>query len=429
MPLNQSDRIEALEKLKTENKPDREDFIVYKNEKRRMGIYQIPFSFLVYNKYNGRILSMTKSYERQFHILDPTKEEDSKVIYNFLWESKLDRNKSTAEDLEKWGQKRYGIVTKDGVIIDGNRRASILKRNYEKDPTKCQPYFLAVILDDVLDGINSRDIMRLETTYQMGEDEKLDYNPIEKYLKCKQLIENDFSPSEIAKMMSENESRVKEWLDILKLMDEYLNALGYNGIYTRLEKREGQFVDLNGYINKYKNGTGLVEWNYDRDSDVSDLKMVCFDYIRAQYEGKEFRSIAKPGKESFFCKETVWKTFFDEHIRIIDPINNQEKSPDELREENPDAPLSKVLKLRDDSWTGKSKGLMQGNLNKTIRILEDANEANAPSKLISRAIATLEQVNIDNPAFYEDPEIELLIKKINEITWDFKQVIKSKKKN
>jgi hypothetical protein len=428
MPLNQNDRILALQKLIAESKPDREDDIVYKNDKKRKGIYQIPFDFLVFNKYNGRILSMTKSFESQFYELNPAKEADSKIISDFLYESKEDRNKATELDLQRWGQKRYGIVTKDGVIVDGNRRASLLKRNYAKDPTKSQPYFLAVILDDVLDGVNSRDIMQLETTYQMGEDEKLDYNPIEKYLKCRQLREADFTSSDIAKMMVEKESKVNEWLDILKLMDEYLNSLGYNNIYTRLEKREGQFVDLNSYLNKYRSGTGLVEWNYDKESDVSDLKMVCFDYIRAQYEGKEFRSIAKPGKESFFCKENVWKKFFDEHNELINPLNQSEKTRDEIQEENPDVSLPKLLKQRDEIWATKAKGLMQGNLNKSIRVLEDANESNAPLKLISRAIGTLEQVNTENPAFYDDTSIDDLLKKINEIIWDFKQTIKIKRK-
>lgn len=44
---------------------------------------------------------------------------------------------------------------------------------------KCK-YFLAIILPD---DAEEKDIQQLETIYQMGEDDKLDYNPIEKYLK------------------------------------------------------------------------------------------------------------------------------------------------------------------------------------------------------------------------------------------------------
>jgi hypothetical protein len=229
-------------------------------------------------------------------------------------------------------------------------------------------------------------------------------------------------------MMNEKVSKVEEWLEIMALMDDYLESLNYSGIYTRLEKREGQFVDLNGYLNKYKAGTASVEWPYDKESDVTDLKIICFDYIRAQYEGKEFRSIAKPGKESFFCKQHVWEKFRDEHFDLVDPINDTEKTPDALREDNPDTALPILLKLRDDSWTLQAKGKLQGNLNKSLRTLEDANEANAPVKLIGRAINTLEQVNVEVPGFYEDTEIDSLLKRINEIVWNFKQTIKDKRK-
>ena len=57
--------------------------------------------------------------------------------------------------------------------------------------------------DGLMDAV---DIQQLETIYQMGEDEKLDYNPIEKYLKCKELQRLGFTNKEISEFMSEKES-------------------------------------------------------------------------------------------------------------------------------------------------------------------------------------------------------------------------------
>jgi hypothetical protein len=389
-----------------------------------MPVYQIPLEYLIYNKSNGRILSMVKSFERQFRELNTEVPEDMTIIENFLWDSKPDRNKTTMVDLGAWGQKKFGIVTKDGIIIDGNRRAMLLSRICKKD--KIAPgYFLGIILDDSLDD-NMKEIMKLETTYQMGEDEKLDYNPIEKYLKCKDLIEIEFSEGDIAKMMGEKKSIIKNWLDIMNLMDSYLDDLGYSGIYTRLEKREGQFVDFNRFLKKYEDGTGLVNWNYKK-SDIADLKVICFDHIRAQYEGKEFRIVAQPSKEeSFFCNDIVWRKFRDEHFNLIDPINEKDKTVDEIRKENPEGDLSKLLKGRDEGWKTKTKGLMQGNLNKSQRALDDINETNAPKKLLSRALNTLESINTENEAFY-DEDVLKLVKKINSKTWDFQQIIKKHK--
>jgi len=424
--MNQDLRIKGLEKIKSLQKPYKFDDIIYRGSQKLEPVYEIPLDFLVFNKYNGRILSMVKSFERQFRSLDPELPADKKIITDFLWDSKVDRNRQTMTDLRKYGQKKIGIVTKDGIIIDGNRRCSLIDRIATED-NKLPAYFKAIILDDTLDD-NPQEIMRLETTYQMGEDEKLDYNPIEKYLKCKDLIEIGFSPGNIADMMGENESQINEWLSIMKLMDNYLNDLGYEGIYTRLDKREGQFVDLNKYLKKYDGGTSMVDWAYKK-SDISDLKAICFDYIRAQYEGKEFRAIALPSKkDSFFCKEKVWKKFKEEHFRVIDPINDNELSVDELREREPDGDLSEVLKVRDEDWTRSTQGLLKGNLNKSQRLLEDVNEESSPMVLLRRAKDTLASVNTDLEAFYGDENVLKIIKEINTISWDFQQIIKKKNK-
>lgn len=389
-----------------------------------MPVYEIPLDLLIYNKYNGRILSMVKSFERQFRELNPEFAEDKKVIEDFLWDSNTVRNKTTMADLDTWGQKKIGIVTRDGIIIDGNRRASILNR-LAKDG-KGTGHFMAVILDDTLDD-NPKEIMRLETSYQMGEDEKLDYNPIEKYLKCKDLQKVGFSEREIGQMMAQDESKIKEWLSIMQLMDSYLDALGYQGIYTRLEKREGQFVDLNKYLNKYKAGTELVKWKYD-ESDIADLKAISFDYIRAAYEGKEFRAIAIPSKkESIFCNRKVWEKFRDNHFRKIDPLTNAESSVQEYRRQNPEGDLSDLLQVRDDEWTEQTEKVLRSNLNKYQRVLEDVNEENAPIELLQRAKDTLSSINTDQHTFYGDPRVQMLVKEISALMKDFQQIIKTHK--
>lgn len=134
-------------------------------------------------------------------------------------------------------------MTSDGTIVDGNRRAMLLNRLFYKreelgysyeEVEKCK-YFLAIILPD---DAEEKDIQQLETIYQMGEDDKLDYNPIEKYLKCKELKRLGFSEEDIAGFMSEKPSQIKEWINVLDLMEDYLKEYDYEGIYTRLEKQK-----------------------------------------------------------------------------------------------------------------------------------------------------------------------------------------------
>ena len=399
----------------------------YHAEILKENVYKIPLNYLVYNKYNGRIGTEVQSYETQNGLLNPENEVDKKIIEQFLFLSKKDRNRKTMESLQQLGQQQYGIVTTDGIIVDGNRRAMLLNKLFHerdegrlthKDVESCQ-FFLAIILPD---DATVKDIQQLETEYQMGGDEKLDYNAIEKYLKCKEL-KKYFDIPQIAEFMSEKPSKIQEWLDILELMEEYLTSYGYKGIYTRLEKTEGPFVDLNNYISSYKAGGANIR-NMDwacKDSDISDLQTVCFDYIRARYEGKEFRDIGKTGKDgSIFFYHDIWKNFLDEHIKnvVVD-----DKSVEELREMYPGEDLTQLLKSRDDDWSKKTHGILKGNLKKHVSRVEDKRDANEPLHLLERAYNALYSVDVSQDSFKSSVEVREFVKNINSIVWDMKKVL------
>lgn len=399
----------------------------YKGDTRTVKVYKIPLDYLIYNKYNGRIGSDVLSYERQNGVLNAENEADRALIEKFLYESKKDRNDTTLKSLQQNRQQRYGIVTSDGTIVDGNRRAMLLNRLYHRHEElgytlsqvdHCK-YFLAIILPD---DAEERDIQQLETIYQMGEDDKLDYNPIEKYLKCKELKRLGFSEKDIADFMGEKESQIKKWLSILSLMEEYLQEYDYDGIYTRLDKTEGPFVDLDGYIDSYvKRGanTRNVDWSYT-DSDISDLKRVCFDYIRARYEGKEFRDIAKTGKDgSIFFYKSLWDAFLEEHQGT--PMD--EHTVDELRRMYPTEDLSILLKRRDGDWVNQAKGQLKGNLQKHSRKLDDRRDANKPADLIERALGALQAVDCSQQSFTSDPTIREMVKEISRLTWEMKKIL------
>lgn len=400
----------------------------YKGSTREEIVWRIPLDYLIYNKYNGRIGSDVLSYETQNGKLNAEKDPDREIIEKFLYESKVDRNKTTMESLLEIGQQRYGIVTSDGIIVDGNRRAMLLNRLFHKreelgytyaQVEQCQ-YFLAIILPD---DAEEKDIQQLETIYQMGEDDKLDYNPIEKYLKCKELKRLGFSDEDIAGFMSEKPGQIKEWLKILTLMEGYLQEYGYNGIYTRLEKTEGPFVDLANYLDSYiKRGANVrnADWTYT-DSDISDLKLVCFDYIRARYEGKEFRDIAKTGKDgSIFFFKDLWEDFLKQHQ---ENTPTDEETVEELHQRCPGEDLSLLLKQRDNAWVEQAKGHLKGNLNRFSRRLEDKRDANKPADLIERALSALQSVDCEQSSFTEDPHIEEMIKEISKITWEMKKIL------
>ncbi len=393
--------------------------LTYHGERETFDVYSIPLTALTYNPYNGRIGAEVKSYERQHHVLDPDNPDDVKIIEKFLWDSKEDANERTRQSLLHDHQQRYGIVTADGKIIDGNRRASLLNSIW-RDPSipanvkQHAQYFEAIILPVDADR---KEILRLETTYQMGEDAKVDYGPIEKYLKAGDLKEAGFLNEEIASFMGIKPKEVEWYLRILDLMNEYLDEYGYTGIYTMLGTTEDSFQKLEAALRGYKNGGVSQMWGYDVEGDVSDLKSIAFDYIRLGFDQTDFRDIIrKPTSAirdaSLFANEKIWKEFTDAHFKITESV--KEKPVDDLLKENPDADLKRLLTARDNEWRSKVEKLMQDNFNISRDKLYNKQKSTEPLKLLQKAYDALCAVDTKQDTLKNSPGIKDIVKAITD---------------
>lgn len=379
--------------------------ISYKGKTEVLPVFEIPLKTLIYNPYNGRIKAIVKSWETRNDQLNPEIPRDARIIEQFLWDSAENRNKETKASIKKYGQFEIGIVTSDGVIIDGNRRASILNiLNREDDGNR---KFKAIILeDDLLD--NEKEIIELETIYQMGVDSKVDYNPIEKYLRCDELRALGFTDAEIADMLSTNVNEIIKWFDIFSLMQEYLERYGYQNLYVGLEKREGHFVDLRQYLRSYRQGVGRVyaNWQYT-EKDLSNLRVAYNDYTRMRLPVQNCRIIANPKKsQSFFCNENIWQGFYNNHFEIRNTV--QEDDLDIIIDGLKNKKIDEILYYRDDLWRNRVKDDLQDNLFTHKRKLEDILRYSRPLKSLKSAQGTLESINISDVQESPDPEITLI---------------------
>lgn len=391
----------------------------FKNESKIYPVKSIPLKALLYNPYNGRIGSMIQSFESsQNRRIDNEDLKDIAIIEQYLYDSSSARNAKTIESLKEIGQQEVGIITQDGVIIDGNRRAcmlNILQRNGHHVDT-----FKAIVLDCQLRG-NEKDITLLETRYQMGVDSKVDYNPIEKYIRCYDLSnKHDFSISGIAELMAESEATINDWMSRFELMEDYLKYLGTPKVYTRLEKREGHFVDLKNYLNNYRNRKN-VSWNYE-EQNITDLKNSYFDYIRLGVPVQRTRVIAKPATgNSFFTNKTIWDEFIQEHKEIKSKVI--EKSFEELSETFPEYSNEDIIRIIDEHWTNEIKDLLIENLSFNEISLKEITESFLPLKILKRVKNNLHSINTDNIETSTVQESLVVINDISEKLIDIKSKI------
>jgi len=418
--MNKETRINKIEEI-LKRTPTGNEKIVWKDKLESMPVHEVKLEYLIYNKYNGRILSRTKSLETQRNKIDPETADGKKIIAKLLWESKKTANEKTKIDLEKYGQKKVGIITKDGVIIDGNRRAMLLNQIDKFD------YFRAIVLDVTSDQ-DPIEIEKLETTYQMGEDEKLAYNPIEVYLKTMELYKKlsckpDFDEEEkdskaINKIYEwigdyksdEKEKGVEFRLRVMNKMDEYLDDLDYNGMYTQLDGREEQFRGLTRWWKDFYGEGSAKSFDGYKNLNVDDLKMVAFDFIRIKCRNTDFRYIAggKQRKDHIFGDKKIWNEFLEKHIELVEsfkegPINSNSNN------------LSKTLDERDAEFIDNIGDKITKNLTYHYGKVRNQQEKDKPKQQYRRALDIVSSVGTKSKNF-DKPEVLVLVERINEKT-------------
>ncbi|GAJ24857.1 unnamed protein product, partial [marine sediment metagenome] len=103
--------------------------LIIKGEPQLCPVFRFKLSDLLFNKANGRITSEVLEKEDEMgRPLVPGTAEDEKVIREILFSIRTNENTKIRDDLITHGQMTPGIVTCDGVVINGNRRKAILEQ-------------------------------------------------------------------------------------------------------------------------------------------------------------------------------------------------------------------------------------------------------------------------------------------------------------
>lgn len=165
-------------------------------------VYAIPLKYLYYNDQNGRINTMYKRYSSIHGLLNPQVGNSSynDIFEKFICDSNLQAMKDTKQSIDEKSQQEPGVVLPDGRVIDGNRRFTAL-RMIERERNIPQ-YFNAVILPlDAKSKTDEKTIKELELDLQLGREERVSYDPIDR-------IFDVYNTIEVEKLMTINEYKI-----------------------------------------------------------------------------------------------------------------------------------------------------------------------------------------------------------------------------
>lgn len=220
-------------------------------------VYKVRINHLFYNNQNDRIATWISEYETKHSCtleIEKDKEQYNSIIHEFITKSKEDKLKETQFNISLFGQQEAGVVLSDGRVIDGNRRFTCL-RNLAKNSDNFS-YFETVILDKNYEQ-NEKQIKMLELQIQIGKEERVDYDPIDKLVGLYRDVELKrlLTVEEYGRSTNMKVPTVKKELEVANLMVEFLELINAPGQYyiARDLKLDGPLRELQRILKKIHN--------------------------------------------------------------------------------------------------------------------------------------------------------------------------------
>lgn len=352
--------------------------VVLARKSETFQVYRVPLKYLYYNDQNDRISTEIIRYcTENNRELPSDRNEYNQIFEELVVKSKEEAIVRTQKSIATRGQDNPGVTLKDGRVVDGNRRFTCLRR-IEKE-TNQEQFFETIILD--YDYKNDyKYIKSLELELQMGVDEKVKYDPIDKLFGVYKSIriEKAFTVEEYAALFDDySVNDVKKDLALADLMVEYLEFQGTPGKYYIAKDMElqGTLFEIPAILEKVKKKNPNL---------VDDVKLRIFASIsvgaskRLNLFMRDIKDVVENGDLTKYLADT--EEAVNETIQVLDekPIQNYNDLADGIRN-------------RDDI---KDKLALPVNTQK--KAVESKKLKKAPIRNTKEAISTLNAIHTES---------------------------------
>ena len=359
-------------------------------------VYKVRLDWLFYNDQNDRIATWISQYKFEHDGLIP--DINDKVSYNniiegFVVASNPDAIRKTQTNIEIVDQREPGVVLSDGRIIDGNRRFTCLRRLAQKNDRF--NYFETVILDRNIDN-SAKQIKMLELSIQHGEESKVDYDPVDKLVG----IYNDIvdthllSIEEYAKSTNESETKVRNYMELSKLMVEFLEFINAPKQFHIARDMQVTFP-LNELLK-------LTKKCHD-NNEAEDLKITVFNNMLMHTSTdmthfvRNFKSIiGSPYQEEFLSEQ---KNLAEKVIQTLPPVGKV--TTEVIRESIRNQP--------------EITEAMNQSVEKTIILTKKMETRNRPIYLAEKAANFLDNIDVNILLKLDNNELQQLLNQLSNL--------------
>lgn len=412
MIIDLNKKRQQIEQICFEKKEIRKVFIAEIDLKKEFKVYKIPVDFFILNPYNSRFESEQQNISNTFsNREDLYKKAGQEKIRKLILGQTKSKNENTKKDLISKGQQEAVIITNDGLLISGNRRFSIIQDINLNYSSKILSLDAVVLWEFSSEDIKK--IKELELMIQFGKDASEKYSRFNRMLAMRNFKKmfSQKSDKEITEHFGWGDpGGIKEVLNILDTMDQYLDFFKMKDNYQYVEEKEGRFRYLTKAIDVIKNKPMQSNLDWEPTAkDCNDFTNSMFRFLRFEPELEKFRQIIQvKTSSSIFYNEKIWKNFKE---KIDKTYEESEKCRDNFKKSNskidPSVLEKKVIKQKKESFDE----ILIDSLYR-VKHLQDIYKPAKLTKRLQEDIDNIEKYYQDNLPFKK--EIKKEIKKSSE---------------
>ena len=376
---------------------------------REERVYRVPVDLLRYRKENGRISAAVKTHELRVGTLDPRDESAQKKLGSFLREMGPDKTEDLKRLLQADGQREPGIATADGFLVNGNRRKLALTELGRENPGDGQFKTMKVVIlpgkQDPGGPPTLREIEQIENRYQLQDEGKAEYSGFDAALSMRDKEEKGYTLDEQLrddpnyknlepkKFDTEVRKRREEVFEPLRLVDEYLEAIGRPGEYTRVahagrggEGRWQAFLDLaKRFSCKARTDAGREKIGLDDSVEVARV-------LQAAYATIRLREVPTFGKLHFIMRDIPKMCRGGkEHLLDLERKVKHQLPDEDMVDENGKPLTDREVEAR---WKGKYGQEITRQLVKAREDSDETKMRSAPVELLAEAQDKLNHRNM-----------------------------------
>lgn len=375
-----------------------------KGELKLFNVVKIPLTELKYNRLNDRIATWISEYENENGQFPDDQEQFNKIIEDFIYNSKPDALTSTKNNIEHFGQMEAAVVLSNGIIVDGNRRFTALRKLSREGVGQQFNYIKAVIIPDT--KYTTKEIKTLELNLQHAKENPVDYDPIDNLVGIyRDLLAPDhqFDPKEYAHEVDEKPNTIKKYMGVAQLMVDYLDYIHrpMQFYIARQQKLDGPLNEVYRILNSKK---------IDPE-DLNDVKDILFASL-VSLDGDVTRKVREL-KEVMEDKRSLdsLKDSVDDNLdNLEDSFDDFETVDDDANEKENAKPTSKTVEIPDH---------IRESINEKLESHVDRKKVNdaqkAPIVGLNKSYNFISDVNPDAVARMSEEDVEKIEQLLDQI--------------